>query len=52
MADMGAGKTFVMLSLVLNDQQKKSIVVIPHNIYNQWIEAIQAFSLVTNMYHM
>lgn len=46
MADKpGAGKTFVMLSLVLNDQQKeKSIVVVPHNIYNQWIEAIQTFS--------
>ena len=46
MADKpGAGKTFVMLSLVLNDQQKElSIVVVPNNIYNQWIESIKSFA--------
>ena len=41
----GAGKTYVLLSMILLDDVKGlNIIVVPQNIYTQWIEAIQAFS--------
>ena len=41
----GAGKTYVLLSMILCDAVKGlNIIVVPQNIYTQWIEAIQAFS--------
>jgi len=41
----GAGKTYVLLSMILCDEVKGlNIIVVPQNIYTQWIEAIQAFS--------
>jgi len=41
----GAGKTYVLLSMILCDEVKGlNIIVVPQNIYTQWIQAIQAFS--------
>ena len=42
----GAGKTYVILSLLLEDigTKKINIVVVPQNIYTQWIDAITNFS--------
>ena len=41
----GAGKTYVLLSMILCDDVKGlNIIVVPQNIYTQWIQAIQAFS--------
>jgi len=41
----GAGKTYVLLSMILDDSVKGlNIIVVPQNIYTQWIQAIQAFS--------
>jgi SNF2 family DNA or RNA helicase len=42
----GAGKTYVILSLLLQDLGTKNIniVVVPQNIYTQWIDAITTFS--------
>ncbi len=44
----GAGKTFVALSLiyyskVFFNSQGVNIIVVPHNIYTQWVEAIDNF---------
>lgn len=39
----GSGKTFVLLSLVLNDPKSCNIVVVPQNIYTQWIQSIEKF---------
>lgn len=42
----GAGKTYVILSLLLQDVGTKNIniLVVPQNIYTQWIDAIHKFS--------
>jgi SNF2 family DNA or RNA helicase len=41
----GAGKTYVLLSMILCDEVKGlNIIVVPQNIYTQWIHAIQQFS--------
>ena len=41
----GAGKTYVLLSMILGDEVKGlNIIVVPQNIYTQWIQAIQQFS--------
>jgi SNF2 family DNA or RNA helicase len=42
----GAGKTYVILSLILQDIGTKNIniLVVPQNIYTQWTSAIIAFS--------
>jgi SNF2 family DNA or RNA helicase len=42
----GAGKTYVILSLLLQDVDTKNIniLVVPQNIYTQWIDAINIFS--------
>lgn len=41
----GAGKTYVLLSMILLDDVKGvNIIVVPQNIYTQWIEAIKQFS--------
>ena len=41
----GSGKTYVLLSMILCDDVKGlNIIVVPQNIYTQWIQAIQAFS--------
>jgi SNF2 family DNA or RNA helicase len=42
----GAGKTYVILSLLLQDVGTKNIniLVVPQNIYSQWIDAIHKFS--------
>ena len=45
----GAGKTYVMLSMILSDvvngeKNGLNIIVVPQNIYTQWIEAIKCFS--------
>ena len=46
MADKpGAGKTFVILSLILRDADPgTNILVVPHNIYTQWLGALKSFS--------
>ena len=41
----GAGKTYVLLSMILCDDVKGlNIIVVPQNIYTQWIQAIKAFT--------
>lgn len=42
----GAGKTYVVLSLILNSkkQGKTNVIVIPQNIYHQWITSINNFT--------
>ncbi len=46
----GAGKTFTMLSMILNDKQKHpnanftTFIVMPHNIVDQWCNSITRFS--------
>jgi SNF2 family DNA or RNA helicase len=41
----GSGKTYVLLSMILCDAVKGlNIIVVPQNIYTQWIQAIQQFS--------
>ena len=43
----GSGKTYVLLSLILCDAEKEkglNIIVVPQNIYTQWIEAVKNFS--------
>jgi len=41
----GAGKTYVLLSMILCDEVKGlNIIVVPQNIYTQWIQAIKQFS--------
>lgn len=41
----GAGKTYVLLSMILLDKEKKpNIIVVPQNIYTQWQNAIKNFS--------
>ena len=41
----GSGKTYVLLSMILCDDIKGlNIIVVPQNIYTQWIQAIQLFS--------
>ena len=45
----GSGKTFVILSLILCDTIKEpnvhsNIIVVPLNIYNQWLDAIHSFT--------
>jgi SNF2 family DNA or RNA helicase len=41
----GAGKTYVLLSMILCDVVKGlNIIVVPQNIYTQWIQAIKQFS--------
>ena len=42
----GAGKTYVILSLLLQDVGTKNIniLVVPQNIYTQWVDAINKFS--------
>lgn len=39
----GSGKTFVLLSLILNDLKSCNIIVVPQNIYTQWLQAISNF---------
>jgi len=44
----GSGKTFVILALIYYsvkyfNSKGANIIVVPHNIYNQWIEAINNF---------
>jgi SNF2-related domain/Helicase conserved C-terminal domain len=39
----GSGKTFVILSLIMNSPSTRNIIVVPINIYSQWIEAITKF---------
>jgi hypothetical protein len=44
----GAGKTFVVLALIYYSKtyfnsQGINVIVVPHNIYSQWIEAIDKF---------
>lgn len=39
----GTGKTFVALSLILNDLTDVNLIVVPHNIFKQWDEAIMCF---------
>jgi len=42
----GTGKTYVVLSLIYNDikENKTNIIVVPQNIYSQWILSIENFS--------
>jgi SNF2 family DNA or RNA helicase len=44
----GAGKTFVVLAVLLADRERgtagRNVVVVPQNIYTQWEDAIQRFS--------
>jgi SNF2 family DNA or RNA helicase len=41
----GSGKTYVLLSMILSDEVKGlNIIVVPQNIYTQWIQAIRLFS--------
>ena len=56
----GAGKTFVMLAMILNDKRKleaekqkgkahkddyrMNFIVVPHNIFEQWAHSIERFS--------
>ncbi len=46
----GAGKTFVMLSLILNDKRRNpnkhlvNFIVVPQNIFEQWGQSIGRFS--------
>lgn len=45
----GSGKTYVILSLILCDTIKEpnvhsNIIVVPLNIYNQWLDAIHSFT--------
>lgn len=43
----GSGKTYVLLSLILCNAEKEkglNIIVVPQNIYTQWIEAVRNFS--------
>ena len=43
----GAGKTYVILSMILTDPtstKTTNIIVVPANIYSQWVASIQAFS--------
>lgn len=50
----GAGKTYVLLSLILKDiedqadvmttNKSMNIIVVPQNIYTQWMESIEVFS--------
>ncbi len=46
----GAGKTFTMLSMILNDKHKNlkqkliNFIVMPHNIVEQWCQSITRFS--------
>lgn len=39
----GTGKTFVALSIILNDLTNVNLIVVPQNIFVQWDEAIQSF---------
>ena len=43
----GAGKTYVILSMILTDPtstKTTNIIVVPANIYSQWVASIQACS--------
>lgn len=42
----GTGKTYVILSLIYETKasEKTNIIVVPHNIYSQWIFSIEKFS--------
>ncbi len=46
----GAGKTFTMLSMILNDKHRNpkqklvNFIVMPHNIVEQWCQSISRFS--------
>lgn len=40
----GGGKTFVLLSLVLGESAGCTVVVVPHNIYGQWRDAVARFA--------
>jgi hypothetical protein len=42
----GTGKTYVILSLInyFKGNNKKNIIVVPQNIYTQWINSIEKFS--------
>ena len=42
----GTGKTYVVLSLIYEsiEQNKTNIIVVPQNIYSQWILSIENFS--------
>lgn len=39
----GTGKTYVALSLILNDLTDVNLIVVPHNIFKQWDQAIMTF---------
>lgn len=39
----GAGKSFVVLSLVLLDPKSTNVLVVPQNIHTQWAQAISSF---------
>lgn len=47
LADLpGAGKTYVALALILESSgqaKKTNVIVVPQNIYGQWMDAIRAF---------
>jgi SNF2 family DNA or RNA helicase len=39
----GSGKTITLLSLILLDKNSRNIIVVPQNIYHQWIREIKKF---------
>ena len=41
--EMGLGKTILMLGIIISNLKKRTLIVMPNSLLNQWDEAIQKF---------